>query len=100
MESDITAILVISGMAIVTYLTRAGGLFLVNRIQISDRVERFLTTIPGAILISIIAPSLFNGGFKDTAAGCITMIIAFKTKNLFLAMISGIILVYILRNYF
>ncbi|NOX35709.1 MAG: AzlD domain-containing protein [Deltaproteobacteria bacterium] len=99
METNLYSLIAIFGMAFVTYLTRAGGLFIVNRVTISKRIELFLQAVPGAVLISIIAPALFNGGVKETMAGIITMITAFKTKNLFLAMLVGIVLVYVSRNY-
>jgi len=91
--------LTIFGMAIVTYLTRVGGFFIVNKMTISKRTEAFLKAIPGAILISIVAPALFNGGVRETFAGIVTMGVALKTKNLLLAMITGVAIVFIFRNF-
>lgn len=97
--ANLIAILAILSMAIVTYLTRASGFFIINKMKISKKTEAFLKAIPGAILISIVAPALFIGGLKETFAGVITMGVALKTKNLFIAMLVGVLIVFIFRNF-
>jgi len=97
--ANFTSLLAILGMAIVTYLTSASGFFIVNKTAISKRTQAFLKAIPGAILISIVAPALFNGGIRETFAGIVTMTVALKTKNLFLAMIIGVAIVFMFRNF-
>jgi len=46
----------ILGMALITYATRAGGLWLMGRVQPTPRLERWLRSLPGAILVALVAP--------------------------------------------
>lgn len=56
MSVDPTTLTAILGMAIVTYLTRAGGYWLVGRVTLGARAQAALDAVPGAVLISVIAP--------------------------------------------
>ena len=94
---SLAAVLAILGMATVTYLTRAGGLFLMSRTRLSRRVELWLSYIPGAILISIVAPTLAQGGMPELVAAFATVGIAMATRMLPLAMGVGVLLVFLLR---
>lgn len=49
------SLLAVSLMALATYATRAGGLWLANRLTFSERVEPWLDYIPGTILVSLVA---------------------------------------------
>ena len=99
MPTDSQALLTILGMAIVTYLTRAGGFYLVKKIKISGRFESFLKALPGTILISIIAPTVLSTGPAEGGASLLTAITAWRTKNLPIAMIVGIVSVALLRYF-
>ncbi|BBD09778.1 AzlD family protein [Desulfovibrio ferrophilus] len=96
--TDATPMLTIAAMAAVTYLTRAAGLFITNRIRITPRAEAFLSAIPGAVLISIIAPAAFTQGPAEALAALGTLAVAAKTRNLPLSMGVGIGLVWALRQ--
>lgn len=91
------ALLAILCMAAATYATRAAGLFLVGRMNLSPRAESFLAAIPGAIIISIIAPAVLTQGPAEALAGLATLAIAAKTKSLPLAMAVGVAAVWGLR---
>lgn len=99
MSINLTAALVIFGMAIVTYATRVGGLWLMNRFTLSQPIRRWLNHIPGAIMISIVAPAIINGGIAEFVAGLTTLFAIARTGNLVLAMFTGVTTVWILRNY-
>lgn len=51
MQND--AMVVIAAIALVTYATRAGGLWFVSRFKPSPRVGKGLAHLPGAVLISL-----------------------------------------------
>jgi uncharacterized membrane protein len=103
MQIDALTFFTILGMALVTYATRAGGLLLMRKVTISKRVKAWLENIPGAVLISIVAPEVFSGhgNFIELAgefAGIIvTIIVATRTNNLLLSMIAGVGVVCALR---
>lgn len=99
MPSNSTTLITILGMALVTYATRIAGLWLMNRVTLSQRMISWLRHIPGAVLISIVAPAVLNGGLAEIVAGIMTVLVATRTSNLVLAMISGIVTVWTLRSF-
>jgi uncharacterized membrane protein len=53
---------IILAAAIVTYLTRAGGFWVLSRFEhIHPRVEAGLNAVPAAVLTTIVAPQLASG---------------------------------------
>ncbi len=97
MPSDV--MLTLLGMALVTYATRAGGHWLMSRIPHSPAVERWLQHIPGAVLVAIIAPTLFSTGPAEILAAGGTVLVARVTKNVLLAMVVGVGMVWVLRHF-
>ena len=100
MAIDPVAMLTILGMALVTYATRAGGLWLMSRVDPSPRVEAWLRHIPGAVLMAIITPALLTNGPADAMAALATALVAARTRNLLLAMVAGVAAVWLLRRLF
>lgn len=94
-----TTLIAILGMAVVTYATRIAGLWLMNRVTLSHRMTTWLSYIPGAVIISIVAPDVFDGGLTEALAALATVLVAVRTNNLLLAMLTGIITVGILRTF-
>lgn len=87
---DPTVVVVIAGMAAVTYLTKAGGLWLLTRVEISDRAEAGLEVLPGAIVVAVLGPELAAGGPSEWLAGGVVAVVAWRTGNIFLALIAGV----------
>ena len=85
-------------MALVTYATRAGGLWLASRFELSERAGAWLENIPGAILISIVAPTVLAGGLPDILAALVVVVVAMRTGSLPVAMVAGIGAVLVLRG--
>lgn len=98
MRSD--AVLAILGMALVTYLTRAGGLWLAGHVPPTRRMETFLRHVPGAVLVAIVAPAALSSGPAGALAVIATVIVAARVGNLLLAMATGVVVVWLLRNIF
>lgn len=98
MGVDRTALLTIVGMALITYTTRAGGLWLMRRISPSPRVEAWLRQIPGALLVSIVAPAVLASGLAPVLAALGTVLVMLRTRNLLLAMVVGVGVVWVLRH--
>lgn len=90
MEIRPTVLLVIAGMAVVTYVTKAGGLWLMGKIEISGRIEAWLEALPGAVIVAIIAPSIVTGGAPEWIAAAVVLLVAWKTENILLAMVVGV----------
>ena len=93
-----TAVVAIVAMALVTYGTRAGGLWLVGHMPHSRRLTAALQSIPGAVLVSIVVPETVAGGPPSVIAALLTAAVAARTKNLLLAIVVGVACVYFLRQ--
>ena len=87
-------------MALATYATRAGGLWLASRFELSERAGAWLENIPGAILISIVAPTVLAGGLPDLIAALAVVLVAVRTGSLPMAMATGVAAVLVLRGLF
>ncbi|MBI1909829.1 MAG: AzlD domain-containing protein [Deltaproteobacteria bacterium] len=97
MEIGRTAFFTILGMALVTYLSRIGGLWCLNRMAITPRLEAWLKVLPGTILVSIVAPSIIMGGPAEKLSALLTILVAWRTRNILLAMMIGVAAVWSLR---
>ena len=97
MGLDPITLLAIACMAIVTYATRAGGLWLSNRFDLSERAGAWLDAIPGAILVSLVAPTVLTGGLAEALAAVAVVLVALRTGSLPLAMVTGVGAVVVLR---
>ncbi len=93
-----SALLVIALMAVVTYACRAGGYWLMGRVTMSPRVEIGLTYLPGAVLVSLVAPAMAEEGVPGVCAVVATAIAMRKTNNLLVAMVAGIGTVWLARQ--
>lgn len=98
MAVDLATLLTILGMALATYATRAGGLWLMGRLPTSKPVEAGLRHIPGAVLISLIAPSALTQGPAEAIAALATVVIAARTRSVLAAMLVGVATVWVLRR--
>ena len=97
MGPDGSTLLVIALMALATYATRAGGLWLANRFDLSERAGAWLDAIPGAILVSLVAPTVLTGGPAEALAAVAVVAVALRTGSLPLAMVTGVGAVVALR---
>jgi uncharacterized membrane protein len=95
---DPLTLLTIVLMALVTYATRAGGLWLASRLALSERAEAWLDHIPGAILVSIVAPVVLAGGLAEALAALAVILVASRTGSLPVAMVTGVCAVLVLRT--
>ncbi len=87
---DPAIVALIAGMAAVTYATKAGGLWLVGRVDLSERAEAGLDVLPGAVVVAFVAPALANGGVPEWVAASATVAVAHKTGSLLLSLGVGV----------
>lgn len=91
------ALIAIAGMALVSFAVKAGGLLLANRLPRHGFAASWLKHIPGAVLASLVAPALVTGTPAEAIAAVATTLVYFVTRNLFAAMASGVLAVYLAR---
>ena len=98
--SDHTAIFAtIFGVAAATYCFRLGGLLLSEQLPKAGGFKVFMEALPGAILVSLVAPGIVSAGPWGWFAALATGVTARKTGNLFLSMALGMAIVAIHRNF-
>ncbi len=96
---DPLTLVVIVLMAVATYATRAGGLWIASRLDLSERAEAWLEQLPGAILVSLVAPAVLTNGPAGALAAVAVMIVASRTGSLPAAMVTGVLAIVVLRNF-
>lgn len=97
MSIDSIALVTILGMALGTYITRAGGFWLVSRLTPSRFLTSTLQYLPGTMLIALVAPELAKGGIIEWTAAVITALIMWRSGHLMLALAGGTAVVWLLR---
>jgi uncharacterized membrane protein len=81
-------LLTIIALGISTYATRLAGFWLLRGRNVSGRVRAALDAVPPAILVAVIAPSVFLQGSAEMVAGAFTLILALLRLPI-LAVIAG-----------
>ncbi|MWV38595.1 AzlD domain-containing protein [Natrialba sp. INN-245] len=88
---------VVLAMAVVTYLTKVGGMWLVRHVELSERLEAGLSVLPGAIVIAILAPELAVGGPAEWGSAGLVLLVMWRTDSILLALCAGVAGVVFLR---
>jgi branched-subunit amino acid transport protein len=94
---SLEALIAILGMAAVTFAIRAGGLLLANRLPTTGFVASWMKHVPGAVLAALVAPAILSGGTAEAIAAAVTALIYIVSRNLFAAMLGGVLAVYLAR---
>ena len=97
MQISPEALFAILGKALVTFAIKAGGLLLASRLPTEGFAAAWLRHIPGAVLAALVAPAVLNGGPAEAIAAAATALVAIVTRNLFAAMVIGVLAVYLAR---
>lgn len=94
---------IIMGGCAVTLLPRVLPVMLISKINLNDRVVKFLKYIPISILTALVASELLISDNKFSMnsplfiAAIITAIVAVKKNNLLLTVIVGVLSMTVLR---
>ena len=98
MSVDPTVLLIILLMGLVTYLCRIGGYWMMGRFTLSSRVEAGLQYLPGAVLISLVGPAMAEEGIPGVLAVIATAVAMRLTGNLLIAMLAGVLTIWLTRQ--
>jgi uncharacterized membrane protein len=91
-------LITIAGMAVVMYLTRISGYWLVGRLSPSPRVTRIIEQLGGVTLVALTAPAVIAAGIPGVIAAVVVAIAARRTGNLLVAMVLGMVVIQVLRQ--
>jgi uncharacterized membrane protein len=82
----------IIGTALVTYATRASGLLLGRRLSVPPWLDNVLRAMPGAIIVSLVAPEIVSADIPGAVAGVATVGVAVAMRdNLIVPMTVGVL---------
>jgi uncharacterized membrane protein len=98
MKPEYFTLLAIAGMAAGTYATRILGLILHRRIRLEGRVKAAFDALPPAILVAVIAPTVFATGVPETLSAAVTAGAAVLRLPLIVVVVVGVISVVALRT--
>ncbi len=85
--------IIVAGAAM-TYLARAGGHVVLSRFDhIHPRVEAGLNAVPAAVLTTLFAPALFNGGVPEISAMVVAGIVALRFSLMPMFIVGAIVLI-------
>ena len=96
-SNELNAIAAIMGAAVVTYALRLGGLLLAQRMPCSLVFRSFMDAFPGTILVALVVPGIIAAGWIGWGAAMLTAISAYKSKNILLSMLVGMVTVAVWR---
>lgn len=99
-------VIIILGMALVTYLPRFLPMYILTRIEIPQIVIAWLCYVPVAVLSALIVPGLVTADRQVfIASGNLYLLasipaayIAWRTKNMMLTVTAGMMVVLILQS--
>lgn len=91
------ALITIACMVLVSVAIKASGLLLANRLPQTGFVAAWLRYIPGAVLASLVAPTIASGNAADIIAAAATALLFLLSRNLFVAMAAGVLTVFLAR---
>jgi branched-subunit amino acid transport protein len=95
----IESIVVILGMAAVTYAIRAGGFLIAERLPSTGFMALWMRNIPGAVLAALIAPDVLRGGPAAWIATAAATLVYLATRNVFATIVGGVLAMFLLRRF-
>lgn len=94
---DLNIVTAILSAAMVTYMLRLGGLLLAERMPRNPAFKSFMEALPGTILVALVVPGIVAAGWIGWSAALLTAFCAYKTKNVLLSMLVGMVVVAVWR---
>ena len=100
---NVWLVILIAGL--LTFATRLSFILLLERINVPDWFRRGLRFVPVAVLSALILPELTspNGNLflswqnAQLPAGAVAILVAWRTKNVFLTILAGMVALFIFK---
>lgn len=93
-------LMIILIMALVTLVTRWGGVVIMAYVPIREPVQRFITAMSGSVLVAILAPIAIQGDNGARFALLTTVICMLVVKKPLFAIAAGMLAAAVFRYYF
>lgn len=87
----------ILGMALASYLCRAGGYAVLRVTRPAPFVQAMLQHLPGCIFVAFLAPTFASAGWPAVAAGAAVLLVQARLHRLALSILAGVGAFWLLR---
>lgn len=92
-------------LSLLTFLLRASFLLFGSKLELSSKFDRVFRYIPAAILASLVGPAFvkddgvvsFSFMNPQLLAGLLAILVAWKTKNILLTLVSGMLFLWLFK---
>ena len=88
----------ILGMALASYLCRAGGYAVLRVIRPTRFVQAMLNHLPGCIFVAFLAPAFLSAGWATVAAGAMVLLVQARLRKLALSILAGVATLWLLQS--
>jgi len=87
--SPLETVLAILAIGLVTYATRIGGILIMARIPVSQRIEAFLRYLSGSVLVALVVPPVIHTGPAAWLGVAVSLATMLKTRHALLSLVLG-----------
>jgi uncharacterized membrane protein len=88
-DASPAVVIAILAMAAATYLTRAGGYWLMGHVNLTPRVRKMLEASPGAVIVATVLPLVARDGAAAAAAVVTGAVVMYLLRRDYLAVFAG-----------
>lgn len=92
-------LLIVLIMAVVTLVTRWGGVFIMSFVPISDGVRRFIGAMSGSVLVAVLAPVAVEGDLGARLALLTTLVLILTLRRPLIAIAAGFAMAALVRYF-
>lgn len=91
-------LIIIFCVAVGTYTLRLSGILISNKLKKIKHIDLFLESIPSTLLIALIFPAITKEGVIGIISAFLVIVCMYKTNNVIVSMILGVLIVALYRN--
>ena len=92
-------LIIILVMALVTLVTRWGGVWIMSFVPFNHRIKAFIQGMSGSVLVAILAPVALTGDKGAQLALLTTAVVMFVFKRPLIAITAGIVVSAMVRSF-
>lgn len=96
---DPAFLIAVLAMGLATYATRVSGYLFLRGREVKGRTKAAMDAVPPAILMAVIAPSVFLGTWIEWAGAAVAFASAMLRLPLLVTIAAGVATVALLRNF-
>ena len=99
MTVDLSVLAACLGMGIATYLTRAGGFWLMGFMPMTPRVEAALRAVPSSVMVALMTPLVLAAGPAEAVGYAAVFAVMLVAKSDIVAAMTGVAAVAAMRHF-